>query len=238
MTGAQVRRPWDGIISPDDIAVYRQSGFGQATGLGERPALLVIDVQYRTAGEGPLPILEAIRTYPTACGERAWQAIPNIAQLIEACRSAGIPVIFPFIAPKSEHDRAGFAAKVPGILEIPQRGYEFVKEGAPLSGELALAKAHASAFFGTALSSHLVRLGIDSLIVSGCSTSGCVRATAVDGCSLNYKIVVPEDAVYDRVAVSHAVNLFDMAAKYADVMPTRSLLPLLEGKHRADPEAP
>src|SRR5690606_34665926 len=150
-----------------------QSGFGQSTGVGKRPALLVIDVQYRTAGEGPLPILDAIRTYPTACGERAWRAIPNIAKLIEACRAAGIPVIFPYIAPKSDHDRAGFAAKVPGVVDIPQRGYEFVKEVAPLSSELILGKSHASAFFGTALSSHLVRLGIDSLIVSGCSTTGC-----------------------------------------------------------------
>lgn len=221
-------RSWNSVISDADRTVYAAAGFGQPTGLGQRPALLVIDVQYRTSGSRNVPILEAIREYPTACGEYAWAAIPNMAQLIAAFRARGWPVIYPCIAPKNEHDDAGFAAKAPGVLAIPPRGYDFVEEIAPQPGDLRVPKAHASSFFGTALASYLVRLGADSLVVAGCSTSGCVRATVVDACQLNYKVVVAEDAVYDRGQVSHAVNLFDMASKYADVMSTSSLLSALE----------
>ncbi|MGV3654059.1 MAG: isochorismatase family protein [Noviherbaspirillum sp.] len=222
-------RPWDAFITPEDKAVYEAAGFGQPTGLGKRPALLIIDVQYRTAGKTAKPILESLKEYPTACGEYAWSAIPNIARLAKACREQGFPVLYPCVAPKTVHDDAGFAAKAPGILDIPPHGYEFVSEIAPMPGDLVLPKVHASAFFGTSLASYLVRLGVDSLIVTGCSTSGCVRATVVDACSLNYKVLVPEDAVYDRVRISHAINLFDMASKYADVMPSEQALSLLRG---------
>lgn len=222
-------RPWDGLITDGDRAVYEAAGFGQPTGMGKRPALLVIDVQYRTAGSRSMPILQAIREeYPTACGEYAWRAIPNIARLIAAFRAAGLPVLFPCVAPKTEHDDKGFAAKAPSVLTVKPKGYEFVAEVAPVRGELTLPKAHASAFFGTALASYLVGFGADSLVVTGCSTSGCVRATAVDACQLNYRVTVPEDAVYDRGQVSHAVNLFDLASKYADVVPTGELLARLE----------
>jgi len=76
----------------------------------------------------------------------------------------------------------------------------------------------------TAFHRHLIGLGVDTVIVTGCTTSGCVRATVIDACALNFKVVVPEDAVYDRSQTSHAVNLFDMASKYADVMPTENLV--------------
>jgi maleamate amidohydrolase len=222
-----VKRPWDGVVSDADLEVYRTTGFGKATGLGKRPALLVIDVQYRTAGTRPVPIRQAVEEYPTACGEYAWRAIPNIVQLIAAFRHRNLPVVYPCIAPKTVHDKAGFAAKVPGVMTINAKGYEFVAEIAPMAQDIILPKIHASAFFGTPLASYLVSLGADSVVVSGCSTSGCVRATVVDACSLNYRVAVAEDAVYDRGQVSHAVNLFDMASKYADVLPTSDLAELL-----------
>ena len=217
-------RPWEGLISEADLAVYKAAGFGQVTGLGNRPALLVIDVQYRTSGSKSQPILEAIKEYSTACGEYAWRAIPNIAKLVAAFRERNLPVLYPHVAPKTAHDNRGFGAKAPTILDVPSEGYEFVAEIAPLATELVLPKCHASAFFGTALTSYLVSLGVDSLVVSGCATSGCVRATVVDACSLNYPVVVPEDAVYDRGQVSHAVTLFDLASKYADVLPTNEIV--------------
>lgn len=117
-----------------------------------------------------------------------------------------------------------FATKVPGVMAIPARGYEFVEEIAPRQTDIVIPKKQASAFFGTSLASYLIGLKVDTLILTGCTTSGCVRASAVDGCQLNFKIVVPEDAVFDRSPTSHAVNLFDMASKYADVMPTADLL--------------
>ncbi|MGD9920886.1 MAG: isochorismatase family protein [Pseudorhodoplanes sp.] len=221
--------PWVNLVTDADVAVYEAAGFGQPTGLGKRPALLVVDVQYRTAGSRSMPILQAIKEeYRTACGEYAWRAIPNIAKLIEVFRSKSLPVIYPCVAPKKKYDSQGFGAKVPAILAIEPSGYEFVAEIAPLADELTLPKVHASSFFGTALESYLNGLGVDSLVVTGCSTSGCVRATAVDGCSLNYRVMVPEDAVYDRVQVSHAVTLFDLKNKYADVISTNEVCAYLE----------
>lgn len=223
-----LRRPWEGLIPAEDEEVYRQAGFGKPVGLGERPALLVIDVQYRTVGhDKEAPILKAIREYPTACGQLGWSAIPRIAQLIRAFRNKDLPVIFPHIAPKNDWDRGQFADKVPGVMAIDAAGYEFVREAAPRPGEILIPKYQPSAFSGTTLLSHLVRLKVDSIVFVGCTTSGCVRASVVDAASLNYRCLVPEDAVYDRSFASHAVNLFDMASKYADVMPTAQALEVI-----------
>ncbi len=218
------RQPWDGIIPAEEQELYRIAGLGGRSGLGQRPALLVIDVQYRSVGDAPLPIREAIRQYPTSCGEAGWRAIPHIAALVALHRAKGWPVIFPHVAPKSAHDQGAFAEKMPAIMGIPPAGYDFVAEVAPLPQEMRLPKTQASAFHGTPLAGYLVGLGVDTLVLAGTTTSGCVRATAVDGCSLNFKCVVPEDAVFDRSATSHAVNLFDIAHKYADVLPTEELL--------------
>ena len=88
-------------------------------------------------------------------------------------------------------------------------------------------KKHPSAFFGTPLASYLINTGADTLVVTGCTTSGCVRGTVVDGFAYNFRVMVPQDAVFDRSEVSHAVNLFDMSEKYADVMPTEDILTAL-----------
>jgi nicotinamidase-related amidase len=102
-------------------------------------------------------------------------------------------------------------------MDIPEQGYQFPPEIAPREGDVLLPKKHPSAFFATPLVSHLVDLGVDTLVVTGCTTSGCVRGSAVDGFAYNFHVLVPHDCVYDRSQTSHAVNLFDMAAKYADV---------------------
>ena len=215
---------WQGIIPESDLAAYLAAGWGNPSGMGARPALLVIDVQYRTTGTAARPLMEAIQEYPTACGDAAWRAIPHIASLIAACRQLGHPVIFPHVAPKRPYDGGRLAAKIPVAMGIPQDGYQFVREAAPRQHELTIPKKHPSAFFGTPLASHLIDLGVDTLIITGCTTSGCIRATAVDAFSYNYRCVVPHDAVYDRGTVPHAVNLFDLSQKYADVASTADLL--------------
>ncbi|MFC4274460.1 isochorismatase family protein [Achromobacter aloeverae] len=220
-------RPWDGIIPDRELDIYQRAGWGAPTGIGKRPALLVIDVQYRSMGYEPVPIEQAIQTMPTSCGEYGWRAVPQIARLLRAFREMGAPVLYPHVAPKRPHDRGQFEAKVPGVMDVSAPDYDFVKEAAPRQGDILIPKYQASAFHGTALASYLVGLGVDTVVVTGCTTSGCVRATVVDACALNYKVVVPQDAVYDRSQVSHAVNLFDMASKYADVMPTGDLVKLL-----------
>lgn len=203
---------------------YEAAGFGRPVGLGRRPGLLIIDVQYRTVGTTPMPFSEALEEFPTSCGEAGWQAVSHIERLLAMFRSKGWPVLYPHVAPKKDYDQGALGAKVPGIMSIPEKGYEFVGEVAPQNGDVLLPKRHPSAFFGTPLASYLVQAGVDSLVVSGCTTSGCVRASVVDAFSYNYKVSVPSDAVYDRSPVVHEVNLFDMAQKYADVSTTEVIL--------------
>ncbi|MDF1609069.1 isochorismatase family protein [Hoeflea sp. YIM 152468] len=213
-------KPWDGIVSEEEQRAYAAAGFGKPTGLGKRPALIIIDVQYRTVGTKPLPFSEAIKEFPTSCGQVGWDAVANIQKLLETFRANDWPVLYPHVAPKEGFDAGRLADKVPALMTVKRSGYEFVAELAPQDKDILLPKKHPSAFFGTPLASYLIDLGVDTLVMTGCSTSGCVRSSVVDGFAYNWRINVPHDAVYDRSRVSHAVNLFDMGAKYADVMST------------------
>src|SRR5690606_2353725 len=207
---------------------YRAAGFGRPSGMGSRPALLIIDVQYRTVGTTPQPFWESIKEFPTSCGDVGWKAVANIQKLLALFREKNWPVLYPHVAPKKATDGGRLDDKVPAIMNIRAHGYDFVKEVAPREGDVLLPKKHPSAFFGTALASHLIDLQADTLIVTGCTTSGCVRGSVVDAFSLNFKVAVPQDAVYDRSQVSHAVNLFDMSEKYADVGTADELLQKLQ----------
>ncbi|MFM0116884.1 isochorismatase family protein [Paraburkholderia nemoris] len=217
-------KPWENIISDDEQRKYRAAGFGRPSGLGTRPALLIIDVQYRTVGTTRQPFWESIKEFPTSCGDVGWDAVDHIAQLLEVFREKNWPVLYPHVAPKRSTDGGRLAEKVPSIMNIPARGYDFVAEVAPREGDVLLPKKHPSAFFGTALASHLIDAQADTLIVTGCTTSGCVRGSVVDAFSLNFRVFVPQDCVYDRSQTSHAVNLFDMSEKYADVGTTAELI--------------
>jgi maleamate amidohydrolase len=217
-------RPWDGIISDEEQRAYNAAGFGRPSGIGKRPALLIIDVQYRTVGTRPMPFWDAIHEFPTSCGEVGWAAVRNIQPLLEEFRRHDWPVLYPHVAPKVRTDGGRLADKVPAIMGVASHGYDFVAEVAPHDGDILIPKKHPSAFFATPLTSHLIDLGVDTLVVTGCTTSGCVRGSVVDAFAFNFRVLVAEDAVYDRSRVSHAVNLFDMASKYADVAPTREVI--------------
>jgi nicotinamidase-related amidase len=228
-------RPWDGIISEEEQRAYRAAGFGRPSGVGRRPALLVIDVQYRTVGTAPKPFWDAIKEFPTSCGERGWEAIARIERLLALFREQRWPVLYPHVAPKLKTDGGRLAAKVPAIMNVAAKGYEFAAPIAPREGDVLLPKKHPSAFFGTPLTSHLIDLQVDTLVMTGCTTSGCIRASVVDAFALNFRVLVPQDAVYDRSQVSHAVNLFDMSEKYADVCTTDEALAILRPlERRAD----
>ena len=192
-------KPWDGIVSEEDQRATYAAGFGRPGGVGKRPALLVIDVQYRTIGTKPMPFWAAIKEFPTSCGEAGWNAMRNIATLLAEFRRNDWPVLYPHIAPKNKATDGGrLAQKVPAIMDIPALGYQFPPEIAPREADVLLPKKHPSAFFATPLVSHLVDLGADTLVVTGCTTSGCVRSSAVDGFAYNFRVLVPHDAVYDR----------------------------------------
>lgn len=161
-----------------------------------------------------MPLAEAITEYPTSCGEVAWAAVGNIRQLLELfrarlaghlspCRAqAGLRLRPPVRQGPGDHDRRGAGLRLRGRDCAHRRRHP--------------AAQTPSAFFGTPLVSYLINAGADTLVVTGCTTSGCVRGSVVDGFAYNFRVLVPEDAVYDRSATSHAVNLFDMAAKYAE----------------------
>lgn len=230
---AKQRRPWDHLISDNEQKAYRAAGFGRPTGFGKKPALLIIDVQYRTVGTKRMPFWDAIKEFPTSCGEVGWDAVGNIARLLATFRENGWPVLYPYVSPKQGFDAGRLSDKVPAIMGIAAKGYEFVAEIAPTEKDILVPKKHPSAFFGTPLASYLINTGADTLVVTGCSTSGCVRGTVVDGFAYNFRVMVPQDAVFDRSEVSHAVNLFDMSEKYADVMPTDDILTALKSIKKA-----
>lgn len=217
-------KPWDDVISAEEQRAYAAAGFGRPSGLGQHPALLIIDVQYRTVGTQREEFWDAIKEFPTSCGNVGWAAVDALVPLVALFRQRGWPVMYPHVAPKQAYDGGRLAEKVPAIMTIPQKGYEFVAEVAPHDGDVLIPKKHPSAFFGTAMCSHLIDKHVDTVIVAGCTTSGCVRGTVVDAFSLNFKVAVPQECVYDRSITSHKVNLFDIGQKYADVLPTAELI--------------
>jgi nicotinamidase-related amidase len=215
--------PWDGFIPQETLDHYRNAGFFKATPLGTKPALLVIDMQYSTTGEAPVPLPEAIAYHPMNCGEYAWKAIDHIKVLLAAFREAGFPVIYPHISSTRYN---GKHSRMP-TETVKARHWEIVEEIAPIPGEILLPKTTPSAFFGTPLVKYLHSLKVDTLFMVGNTTSGCIRASVIDGMAYDYKVVVAHEGCYDRAPVSHAVNLFDMASKYAEVVFTDKAVAML-----------
>jgi len=233
-------RIWDKYLTEQDRMVYEAAGFGKTVGFGSRPALLIIDVQYRTCGEKPEPILDAIKKCKTACGESGWNAVNNIKGILDFARPKGIPIIYPTVERKDRFDAGRWKDKIPAIADSPSliggRGVEIIEEVAPQEGDIVVSKRYASAFFGTPLMTYLNDLDVDTLLITGCTTSGCVRATVVDGFSYGFKVTVAEDAVYDRGEVSHVINLFDISSKYADVIPTEEVITYINSLPQGRPK--
>lgn len=213
-------RWWQSLFSLDEAAAYgAQRGNRQA--IGERPAVLVVDVVRAFTGERGQSLAESVATWPTSCGPSAWQAVPSLRRLVDLATTRGWPLVFTTAQTgaaasfggtvKGENDVLVSLMDRPGAQEIPP-------ELGPPPGALVLAKPKASAFFGTALLAYLLRRRVDSLLVAGTTTSGCVRATVVDGHSWGLPVFVVEEACFDRARLSHGVSLYEMDAKYADVI--------------------
>ena len=224
-------RVWDRFLTPGDQAHLARSR-DRRVGRGERPALLLIDLYRAVFGDRPEPLLEAIQTWPSSCGPAAWEALPRIQRLLAAARAAGIPVVHITMLANAGmpgwfegiHGAAATRATDPAALDRQRRSPEIIEELAPLDGEVVLRKSAPSAFWGTPLMAELHRLGVDTLIVAGESTSGCVRASVIDAASYRFRVQVVEECVFDRHEAPHAINLFDMHQKYADVIPLEDAL--------------
>jgi nicotinamidase-related amidase len=235
MTGVGTVAGWDSFLSAQDKEVFAASGWGARQGLGQRPAVLVVDVSYGFCGDEPQPVLESITRWHNSCGEPAWHAIASIQRLLGAARDAGLPILYS-TAPELRgdgRDRGRWTEKNPRHHEDDARANEIVAEIAPHPEDIVILKSKPSAFFASPLLSYLVDLGVDSLIVCGTTTSGCVRATVVDAFSYNYKVTVVQEATFDRGEASHWVNLFDMDSKYADVATLDEVLSALSALRAA-----
>jgi len=188
-----------------------------------------------------LSILKSIERFPNSCGEGGWKAIEEIQRLIEVARSGGIPIIYSASAAKGAWQAGRWAEKHGRTLEAQNRQVStkehIPRQIAPLTGDMVIEKMKPSAFFGTPLASHLVSLGVDTLLVTGCTTSGCARATVTDAFSFNFRVLLVEEGTFDRGEVSHKVNLFDLNQKYADVVSIDIALQYLRSASAA-PEAP
>jgi maleamate amidohydrolase len=229
-------RIWDRFLTERDKAVFAASGYGVRGGFGKRPALLVIDVSWGFAGDKPEPILESIKRWSNSCGAESWDAIAAINQLAEGFRAKGLPVIYTTGQNRADGwDVGSWAWKNSRTGEsLPVQtqdldANEIVSDIAPMPQDIVIYKQKPSGFFGTNMASYLTLLGCDSVIVTGTTTSGCVRATVLDAFSLNYRVAVAEDGCFDRSEASHAINLCDMNAKYADVVPSADILAYIAG---------
>lgn len=212
-------REWEKVMLEEDRKLHEKIHFGGRQEFGKHPGFLVIDVTRAFVGSTRKSAMESTDEYRTSCGEAGWNALGSIRKLQDECRARSVPVMF-------TTGNAGMSRFVGGPMKrsMPQkaapdpRGDEIPEMIAPRSDELVIAKTRPSAFFHTPLLNCLKNMGVDCLLVGGTSTSGCVRASVVEACSHSIPVFVVEECVFDRFRMSHLVSLFDMNAKYADVI--------------------
>lgn len=195
-----------GTMSDEDI--YRRQTFGSATGFGGSPALVIVD------------FVNGFVDPDILGGGNIAEAVENTKPLLAFFRQANLPVYFTRIVYADDGADAGiWCEKVPRLRDLTETAHssQVVDALAPRDGELVIRKTQASAFFGTHLASVLVARRIDTLVIAGCTTSGCVRASVIDAISHNFRPVVAFDCVGDRALGPHEANLFDIRNKYADL---------------------
>jgi len=229
---------WNKFLSERDKQIFGNAGYGTRAGFGKRPALLVIDVNYGFCGDKREPILESVKRWRHSCGEDAWDALPVLAKLIETARDREVPVIYTTGVRRADNwDNGSWSWKNSRSAENMVRvtnhdPNEIMPQIAPGPRDIVIYKQKPSAFFSTPLLSYLMLLQCDSLLVTGTTTSGCVRASVLDAFSNNIRCTLVEEGCFDRGQASHAINLCDMNAKYADVIKSDEALGYLNGLPR------
>ena len=223
-------RPWEDMLTEVDRMVIQKGGYGKKRGLGKKPALVIIDIQHNYVGAN-LPIADQLETWPSGGGAKAWESIEKIKKMKKLTDQLNIPTIYTRNVQKKTINFDSFAVKAERdnskyIDGRPEA--QIVSELEPESKDLVVDKSYASAIFGTPLISYLVKMGVDTLIIVGGSTSGCVRATAVDAVTHNFNVAVVEDCVYDRIELSHKAGLLDLWMKYCDVSPSEEIYDYLK----------
>ena len=229
---------WDGVIPAHDRMVYEQAGFSREPVWHGTPALLIVDAVWAFIGHRPVDVLEAIQEYPTACGKAGWDGLERIAGALRFFREAELPVVYVCAdgGTKSLFGTATRTRREPSAAD--HSAYEIPEQIAPAPGEAVMTKTKASGFFRTSLDVLLWRRRVDTVLIAGSTTCGCIRATAVDAHSLGFETIVLEDAVWDRSQFSHAVSLFELSMKYAAVSTVSEAVAALGKHHPASPAAP
>jgi maleamate amidohydrolase len=218
---------WDDVVPRAEQELYERGGWGGRAGFGRRPGLLVVDMY--TAFVDP--------AYPFSSPD-APATVRVIQSLLRAARAVGAPVFFSRATRRTISAERGRWKVRAGDWPImaDAKAYEIVPELKPLASESVVVKSAPSAFAGTDLFAYLIYHAVDTLIVTGTVTSGCVRDTVLDAFSSNFRVIVPQEAVCDRGATSHKVSLFDIHMKYGDVLPVAEVLDYLrdvrDGEHR------
>lgn len=204
----------------DVLAGYRERGLAGRLGFGHSPALLVVDLQRGFTEEG------------SPLGAAMDAEVEAVARLVDAAHAREVPVFFTVTGyGPGAGDGGLFTVKVPSLkrLRWGERWTELDPRLPVGDGDTVIRKEYASAFFGTALASMLTALGVDTLLVTGCTTSGCVRASAVDALQHGFRPVVPRECVADRAEGPHEANLLDIQGKYGDVLGIEEVLTYLGG---------
>ncbi len=212
---------WDDDI--DDR--YDESDFANSVGFGERPALVVID------------LINAFTDPENSLGTDVSDVLTQTERVLSAFRAYDLPRYFTTVAFEESYGDAGrFIEKVPALreLKLGTPEVEVDDQIEPVDDERIVLKKYASAFFGTDLETELTTHRVDTLVLTGVTTSGCVRATAIDSLQHGYRTIVPADAVGDRAEAPHRANLFDIDAKYGDVVETETVLDVLEDRFADD----
>ncbi len=214
---------WNNILSEHDRKVLEARPSRSSRGLGQRPAVLVIDMNCGSVGDD-LPNYEQVDEYPGACGGFAWTAIPHMQEVIRAARDADIPVVYTKLIYKATHDWPRAKDANYRFSELSPQS-EIHPEIAPQPGDLLIETQQHSGFCQTPLLPVLLNKKIDTLIVLGSSTSGCVRATVVDATTYQcFKVAVVEDGVCDSFELSHQAALFDLQRMYCNLLPSKEAI--------------
>jgi maleamate amidohydrolase len=218
---------WQDVVAPDVLELY--SHYQRKVLVGPAPALLAIDLYELAYQGGARPPAQLHHEYPSSCGEYAHAAIAPTKRLFAAARSAGLPVFYTTMDTRPDSHTRVNATRRQRVTREPAL-YEIRSDFKAQPGDVVITKQRASAFFGTPLTAHLTQLGVQTIIICGESTSGCVRASAVDAYSHGYHVVLVEECCFDRSILSHKVNLFDLHHKYADVIKVDEVVAHLDGR--------
>lgn len=226
--------PWQSYLNEEDLAVIARGRFGRRMGFGQRPAVVVIDAQRYMVGEAGNDA-----DWPSSCGEVGRRAVTAIADVVAAAQTARVPCFFTRFELERDGSDIGVYQRKRDLLQSDHWclagtvGAQLVAELEPAERDLVFVKKKPSGFHGTPLLGYLIDRGIDTVIVTGGATSNCIRATVFDAASYNFRAIVPQEAVFDRIPISHAISLFDMDRQFADVLPVAEVLGYLKACARS-----